>query len=48
MTIGANSVVTKNIPDYCVAVGIPACIVKRYCFETQSWRKTDAQGNFID
>ncbi|SEA01017.1 transferase hexapeptide (six repeat-containing protein) [Pseudobutyrivibrio sp. ACV-2] len=27
--IGANSVVTKDIPDYCVAVGTPARIVKR-------------------
>ena len=27
--IGANSVVTKDIPDNCVAVGIPAKIIKR-------------------
>ena len=27
--IGANSVVTKDIPDYCVAVGIPAKVVKQ-------------------
>lgn len=46
--IGANSVVTRNIPDYCVVVGIPAKIVKRYCFDTYTWRKTDSQGNFID
>lgn len=26
--IGANVVVTKNIPPYCVAVGTPAHIVK--------------------
>ena len=45
--IGANSVVTKDIPDYCVAVGIPAKIIKRYDFETKTWRKTDSQGNFI-
>src|SRR5690606_32270085 len=31
--IGANSVVTKDIPDYCIAVGTPAKIIKRYCFE---------------
>lgn len=48
VTIGANSVVTKDIPDYCVAVGNPAKIVKRYCFETQSWCKTDSQGSLID
>lgn len=46
--IGANSVVTKDIPDYCVAVGIPARIVKRYCFETQTWRKTDSKGCYLD
>ncbi|MFQ7550955.1 MAG: DapH/DapD/GlmU-related protein [Blautia marasmi] len=26
--IGANSVVTKNVPDYCVAVGSPARVIK--------------------
>ena len=46
--IGSNSVVTKNIPDYCVVVGAPAKIIKRYCFETQSWHKTDSNGNFIN
>ena len=45
--IGANSVVTKNIPDYCVAVGAPAKIIKRYCFEKNEWLKTDKKGNFI-
>ena len=46
--IGANSVVTRDIPDYCIVVGIPAKIIKRYCFETETWRKTDSDGNFID
>ena len=27
--IGANSVVTKDVPDYCVAVGSPAKVIKR-------------------
>jgi acetyltransferase-like isoleucine patch superfamily enzyme len=44
--IGANSVVTSDIPDYCVAVGAPAKIIKRYCFETSSWRKTNENGEF--
>ena len=39
--IGANSVVTKDIPDYCVAVGVPAKIIKRYCFENNKWIKTE-------
>lgn len=37
--IGANSVVTKDIPDYSVAVGIPAKVIKRYDFESNTWIK---------
>ena len=37
--IGANSVVTTDIPDYCVAVGSPARIVKKYGFEKNEWFK---------
>ena len=37
--IGANSVVTKDIPPYSVAVGVPAKIIKRYNFETEQWEK---------
>lgn len=35
--IGANSVVTKDIPDYSVAAGIPAKVIKRYDFEKKEW-----------
>ena len=35
--IGANAVVTKDIPDYCVAVGTPAKVIKRYNHETKLW-----------
>jgi acetyltransferase-like isoleucine patch superfamily enzyme len=45
--IGANSVVTKDISDYCVAVGIPARIIKRYNFKTNTWERTDSKGIFI-
>lgn len=38
--IAANSVVTKNIPDYSVAAGSPARIVKKYNFETKMWERT--------
>ena len=37
--VGANSVVTKDIPDYCVAAGSPAKIIKRYDFDKQQWVK---------
>lgn len=46
--VGANSVVSGNYSDYCVLVGSPARIVKRYDFSTQSWRKTNSLGVFLD
>ncbi len=35
--IGANSVVTKDIPDYCVAVGAPAVVIRQYDLHLQKW-----------
>lgn len=37
--IGANSVVKNDIPDYCVAVGCPAKVVKQYDFQSKKWIK---------
>jgi len=37
--VGAGSVVTKSIPQYCVAVGNPAKIKKRYSFKLKKWFK---------
>jgi acetyltransferase-like isoleucine patch superfamily enzyme len=37
--IGANSVVTKDIPDYSIAVGSPAIVIKQYSFEKKEWIK---------
>ena len=45
--IGANAVVTKNIPDHSIAIGVPAKITKRFNFETKHWQKTNAEGEFI-
>ena len=39
--IGANSVVTKDIPDYSVAVGSPAKVIKQYNRGTGQWEKVD-------
>lgn len=45
--IGANSVVTKDIPSYSVAVGSPAIVIKRYNFDSERWEKTNENGEFI-
>jgi len=45
--VGANSIVNKDIPDHCVAIGSPAVIIKRYNAETKQWQKTDRDGQFI-
>lgn len=37
--IGAGSVVTKDIPDYSVAVGNPAKVIKRYDSKKKEWIK---------
>lgn len=37
--IGSNSVVTKDIPSFVIAVGIPAKPMKRFNFEIQKWEK---------
>lgn len=35
--IGANSVVTHDVPDYCVVAGAPAKIIKKYDFKKKEW-----------
>ena len=37
--VGAGSVVTKDIPPYCIAVGNPAKVIKKYNSETATWEK---------
>ena len=37
--IGAGSIVTKDIPDYCIAAGNPARIIKKYNFESKRWER---------
>lgn len=39
--IGANAVVAGDIPDYSLAVGIPAVVVKKFDFERQEWCKVN-------
>lgn len=37
--VGANSVVSKSLPPYVIAVGSPAKPIKFYNFDTQKWEK---------
>ena len=37
--VGANSVVSKDLPKYVIAVGSPAKPVKKFNFSTQRWEK---------
>jgi lipopolysaccharide O-acetyltransferase len=36
--IGSMSVVSKNIPEFSIAVGSPAKVIKKYNFETSKWQ----------
>ena len=38
--IGANSVVTKDIPPFATAAGAPAHVRKRYDFNTREWTRS--------
>lgn len=46
--VGANSVVRGVFPDYCVIVGSPAKIVKRFNPSTNLWGKVNPDGSFKD
>ena len=35
--VGANSVVTRDIPDFCVAVGAPAVVIRQYDLQLKKW-----------
>jgi acetyltransferase-like isoleucine patch superfamily enzyme len=42
--IGSNAVVVSDIPDYCVAVGAPARVVRRYDPLTRQWLRISDAG----
>lgn len=37
--IGSMSVVTKSVPPHSIAVGVPARVVKKFCFVSNKWLK---------
>lgn len=39
--IGSNAVVTRDIPDFSVAVGIPAVVIRQYDPQLQAWVTRD-------
>ena len=43
--IGAGSVVTKDVPEYSVAVGNPAKVIKRYNTHSGAWERVGAYSN---
>lgn len=45
--VGTNAVVRGAFPDYCVLVGVPARIVKRYDATSGEWRRTAPDGSFF-
>lgn len=40
--VGANSVVSKSLPEYVIAVGTPAKPIKRFNFKAQRWENYTA------
>lgn len=46
--IGANSVVTRDVPARSIAVGSPARVIKRWDTATQSWDAPEAQEPIVE
>lgn len=43
--VGANSVVTKDVPDFTMVAGNPAKIIKKYNFDSKMWVKYEEESN---
>ena len=40
--IGANSVVTSGIPDFSIACGSPARVIKKFNFDSKRWESCES------
>jgi acetyltransferase-like isoleucine patch superfamily enzyme len=43
VVVGAHSVVTDDVPDYSVVVGVPAKIIRKYDLTSKSWANVSHQ-----
>lgn len=41
--VAAGSVVTKNVEPYTMVAGVPAQIIKKYCFKTKKWLRENKE-----
>lgn len=46
--LGANTVLTRDVPDFSVVVGAPGRVIRRYDPTRGAWRPTHADGAFRD
>lgn len=40
--IGTNSVVTKDVPPYSIAVGVPARVIRQFDVQSREWRRVES------
>lgn len=46
--IGSNAVVNRSIPDYCIAVGQPARVVRAYDARVKDWVRVEHEEHLVE